>query len=560
MFLDSAADRNNVISRARQLGYVPSSSRGAEVKVHVQIDQPDSQLTTQLDALTIIKGHSFLTSIEGAPYSFLAKSSVSMSLGPHPTNAGLKVFSADVDLIEGIEYNISFLMSSNPSQKYVIPNLGVDVNTLTILVRDAIVGTSFVKYNLAKNMAAISKKDEVYWLEEGPDGMYQVYFGDGTIGKLPTSGSVIQITYNICNGELGNGSSVFNVTPIPYFFGALSEPLTATQGAIVTTLSGPAAGGSSRESIDSIKYLAPLSYETQGRAVTAQDYKSKLLQEYTDIDSIRVWGGEEESPPDYGAVYIAIKPKSGLLLTDTQKNSIINDVLNKNSVVTVRKTIVDPEYIHLILSSIVKYDSQVTSITQATLGAMVLQTIMSFGQTQLDQFDSYFRHSNLLAEIDIADSAITNSLVNVKLKKIIKPTFVTKESYVVDFANPIINPHRGHQGAVSSSSFVYNDAQGSVVTIIDDGAKNLQLREVATNRLVNRQIGKINYDSGVLTINELNPKSASDNMIEITVIPKHNDIVTKTNQIISLAAADITIQMIDDSSQFSGTTRNPNYS
>jgi hypothetical protein len=563
MFLDSAADRNNVVSRARQLGYIPSSSRGAEVSVNVVIDQPNPTSTGGggISSLTIVKGHPFITTIEGTPYTFLAKSSVNMELKPDPNptaQQGSKIFTGDVDLVEGIQFDISYIMSSNLSKKYIIPNLGVDVSSISVLVRDSVTGTSATSYTLASNLVEVSGSDTVYWLEEGPDGKYQLYFGDDIIGKSPGAGSVIQITYNICNGELGNGSRIFNITPIPYLYGTEEIPRTATEGAIVTTLSDFASGGASRESIGSIKYLAPLSYETQGRAVTAEDYKARLLQEYSDIDSIRVWGGEEQTPPDYGAVYISIKPKSGLVLTDSQKTSIIKDILDKNSVVSVRKTIVDPEYIHLMLTVIVKYDSTITALTQDTLKALSLQTLLSFGQTQLDQFESYFRYSSILRELDLSDSAITNSLVDVKLKKHITPTFTKKETHVVDFANPIYNPHSGHRGAITSTPFVYNDSRNSVVTIIDKGTGRLVLSEVGTGREVIRDIGSVDYDTGILTI-RLNPKSASDNIISITVVPKHRDVVTNTNQILSLASENITIQMVDDSSSGQGTTTNPNY-
>ena len=524
MFLDSAADRNNVVSRARQLGYIPSSSHGARASVQVQIDKPDDT-----NSLTIIKGHPFTTSIEGTVYTFLTTTSKTMELA-----AG--VFSVDVDIIEGSEFTINYLMEVDRSVKYVIPNLNVDIDTISVIIRDSSVGTSIKAYSKVKNNTIVGKSDTVYWLEEGPDGKYQIYFGDDVIGQSPTAGEVIQITYNICNSSIGNGASVFDVNPIPYDVTGVAKSAGTNARVITTTVSS---GGSERESINSIKFLAPLDYETQHRSVTANDYKSRILAEYSDVDAIRVWGGEDNDPPDYGAVYMSIKPKSGLALTDTEKNNIIKNILNRSSVVTVRKTIVDPEYIHIVLSAVVKYDSKLTNITENTIKSLVSLTINSFGQKNLDQFDSYFRHSKLLAAVDAAELSITNSLVSVKIKKILSPTFGIVDDYTLRFSNPIFHPHDGHMGAVISSQFSYTqnpnfeENPSILVRIYDDGYGKLLLKD-EKGRLVVAEIGSVNYDTGLIKLNSFKPLAADDNVIGVTVLPSHDDIVTKNNQILSL--------------------------
>ena len=374
MFLDSAALRNSAVSRAKELGYTPRSPRGAIATVDVSFRIFESSVSDYPSTITIPSGHIFSSTIEDSVYTFLAIESYSAAptspIGSSSVTDGVEYSASNIMIKEGISSSIQYIVGNEGTdRKYSIPNEEADTTTLEVIITDSISGTSSSKWSQVTDTTTVTTSDNVYWLQEGFDNKFEIYFGDDQIGKKPAPGTIVTMNYSLTKEDLGNGAKIFACDPIPTADGSTTYP-RGTDSVITTTSIKASAGGSSRESISSIKFLAPLNYESQGRSVTVNDYRTKLITSYPNVDAVRVWGGEENSPPDYGAVYMSIKPKSGYILTETDKNEIISKFITPSNVVTIRPVLVDPTYIYIQPTVIVKYDSKLTIQTPANTKAL----------------------------------------------------------------------------------------------------------------------------------------------------------------------------------------------
>ena len=557
MFLDSAAIRNSIVSRAKQLSYIPKSPQGAIAVVDVTFTINETSPANLPANVNIPKGHIFTTTIENKSYTFLVTSSATASPTQSIPETGpvtITYKASSVSVKEGVATSVQYIIGTEGTdQKFIIPNTDADMTTLEVTVTDTITGTSETKYTKVTDTTSISSTDTGYWLQEGFDQKFEIYFGDGQVGKQPDPGNIVTLEYSLTKEDLGNGASIFECDPIPTADGLLTYPRSGTSdGAITTETLSSASGGAERETTSSIKFLAPLNYESQNRAVTSNDYKTKLVTDYANIDAIRVWGGEDNDPPNYGAVYIAIKPKTGFVLTNTEKNSIIETIVSPNNVVTIRPVIVDPEYIFLEISIIVKYNSLRTNITPSSLAKLISLTVSDFNDQNLEKFESYFRYSSLLQTIDGAEASITNSLLTIKMR--INLAIAGAGNYTIKFANPIFHPHSTHQGSVTSTRFTYFENLNCVLEDL-----NGVMRVISnTGEILNANIGTVNYDNGTISLVGFNPTVSLGGIIGISVLPRYNDIVSGVTQLIVINDSDVSVQLVDDSSTQS-TLLDPQY-
>jgi hypothetical protein len=409
-------------------------------------------------------------------------------------------------------------------------------------VTDSITSTATEVYTKADNYANLDDTSAVFFVSEGTDQRFEIYFGDGTVGKQPADGSIVDITYVVPEPEAGNGATIFKSDPLRSPFYGIGGSTQTYIPTVSTTIN--ASGGKDRETAESIRFLAPLNYESQNRAVTKQDYVTAIRTEYPQVESVSVWGGEEADVPIYGNVYVAIKPSEGFVLSETEKQNIIDNILEPRNVLGITPVLVDPEFTFLQITSNVTWDPRLTGLTESTLRNGIRQEILNFGDEQLEKFDAPFRYSPFTRLIDDFDSGIVGNLTGVKLRKEIVPSIGTAANYTINFANRIYYPHVGHIGSLTSSSFTYNNYSDCVL-IDNQGAVNI---ETTGGTTIASGIGSINYITGQVQLNNFNPQSVgSGGKLSVTVQPNVNDIFLTRGQILSIISDDVIIVMQQES-------------
>ena len=518
MFLDSSVLRANAVSHAKALGYTPSSMKASNATISISVaDVPTSQSSLVMPAGTI-----FTTSVNDTTYNFVTISDTTST-----SDSGIFAFT-DVKVYEGTRISFQYTVnSSNLEQQFIIPSANVDTDTLKVRVQNSSSDTTTVSYSLNTDYTNLTSTSTKYFLQEVEDGRFEVYFGDGVSGKKPVDGNIVILDYVVTNGSDSDGASAF----------AAASTIGGYSNITVTTTSSASGGGLS-ESVDSIKFNAPLKFASQTRAVTPDDYKSIVPSIYTNIKSLSVWGGEDNDPAVYGQVYISIKPNTGTTLTTTTKNSIINS-LKAFNVASVTPVIVDPITLLLELTTTVKYNSTISEKTNTDIRALVETAISTFNTNNLQKFDSVFRHSNILKAIDDADQAILSSTVALKLKRKITPTLNASTKYTISFNNAAYHPTNNHSQTVLESSGFFLSGNTNEQFIDDNGSgvvRTFYLLGGTTKTITNATAGTINYNTGEVVLTSLNITSVSnaDGTLSVTLKPDSNDIIPVRNQVIEI--------------------------
>ena len=538
MFIDTALTRASAVSHAKALGYLPSSAKASNVLVDVTVKGvPTSQQSLVMDAGTI-----FTTSINDSSYQFVTVADYTST-----SDTGTFVF-RDVQIYEGTRITYQYTAdSSNLEQRFVIPSSEVDTGTLVVTIQASSSDITTETYTLNTDYATLDSTSLKYFLQEVEDGRFEVYFGDGITGKKPIDGNIVILKYVVTNGSTADGAVTFS-------------PASAVGGySNVTALAtSTASGGGEAESVDSIKFNAPLKYAAQGRAVTPDDYKAIVPTVYTNIKSIQCWGGEDNDPPIYGKVYVAIRPNTGTSLTTTTKNSIVTS-LKKYNVASIVPEIVDAEILYLVLGVTAKYNSTVTEKSKSDIKALVETTVSTFNTNNLQKFDSVFRHSNLLRQIDETDTSILSSTATMKLKRIVTPTFGAITKYTVSFNNAAYHPAIAWSQTVVESTGFYLSGNTNEQFIDDDGSGNIRtfyLLGGTTKTITNAAAGTINYNTGEVVLTSFNVTSTTnaDNTIDVTVKPDSNDIIPVRQQVIEIDTVATTVTAeVDDFATGSST-------
>lgn len=549
MFMDSATLRSSVVSIAKHLGYTPSSRKGSSVYVDLAID-------TTATSTTLSKNTKFTTKIGTDTYTFLAVKSHAARFN----NDTKKYQISSVELKEGVAARASYIVAGTNNEIFQIPNENVDISTLSV----AVAGEYYIKVDDITDVDATSK---VYFIQEGDQNKYEIYFGDGIIGKKPSNGDQISISYNVSLlGSDGNGASKF----------FLADTITGATQTVVALSSGytRSSGGAERESTSSIRVQAPRQFGLQKRVVTRHDYKTRLENDFNLVDSVRVWGGEENEPPQYGTVFICIKPKTGYVLSRAEENRIGQDILKKRNVVTVVPKFVSPDYLFVVPDIMFSYDPRRTARNADQLKTLVKANILVHGSNNLSKFDQYFRHSSFSRIVDDSEVSIMNSNMQIAMKKRFKPIIRVQGEYGILFDNPLYHPHAGHMRVIQSTLFKYGgqdncsiiDKDG-VLMIVSVGSKVESLNAIdrpLTNpagyqsgglnayssdyAVVEKNIGSVSYDTGELRIKKFKVMSIGDgsDYIYIHAKPRIQDIIPKRNTIVTIDSADISVNCIDD--------------
>ncbi|MEK9695012.1 MAG: hypothetical protein VW270_04555 [Candidatus Poseidoniales archaeon] len=558
MFLDSSALRSSVTSHAKTLGYVPQSARAATATVEVSLNTTNASAT--MDAGTV-----FNTTIDGTAFTFINATDVTA------TNIGNAIVFSDITLYEGTYVTSRYTVDTQDvEQRFLINDNRVDTRTLTVKVQNSSSDSTTTAYTEATDIAAVTSTSNVYFLQEVEVGKFEVYFGDGVLGKGLSDDNIVILQYVVSNKTEGNGATTFTSA------GAID---TVTNVGVTTISSS--AGGSEPESIESIKLNAPLDYSSQGRAVTSEDYKTLVRQLYANTQAVAVFGGETGSfdtslgvvsTPEYGKVFISIKSTTGENLTETQKEQLKTD-LQPFTVASITPVIVDPETMFLILTSNVNYDSNATTKGNATIESNVRTTITNYNTDNLNTFNGLFRHSKLVGLIDSTDTSITSNTLSVSLAKFFTPDTTQAKSYNLYYNNKFFNPHAEHNkdsgGIVASTGFGISGQTGLEFFFDDDGAGNLRIyRLVAGVRTYfNSTAGTVDYANGTISINSVSINSVSNvdgavaTQIRVTATPDSLDVIPKRNQLLEIDLVNTTITASvdnvavgNDSGQVSQTT------
>ena len=527
MFLDSADQRASVVSLAKQVGYTPRSASSSKATIDVLVNNGSGS------SITMARGTKFTTTVDGTSYSFVNNADVSIS----PVD-GVYKFS-NLDIFEGTYLNFKYTANtSDKDQRFIIPNDNVDTTTLTVKVQNSSSDSTTNTYKLASGITGLDSTSEVYFLNEVENNRFEVYFGDGVLGKAIADGNIVILDYITCNRDEPNGATTFT----------LSGNVGGFTNVTITTIDN-AANGDGPESIESIKFNAPRDFTSQDRAVTADDYKVLVKSLYANAQSVQVYGGEDAATPDYGKVYISIKAKSGTNLTELTKESLVKS-LKSFAVASVTPVIIDPETTFITLTTTFKFDSSLTTKDVSTLQTDVRNAITAYNTNTLESFTGMFRYSEALKTIDAADKAILSNITKVRMYKFITPTLSSALKYTLSFNNAFYNPHSEHNktagGIVSSTGFKINDDDSTNEHFLDDdGAGNLRVYYLSgTTRIyTSSSFGTVNYSTGEIILTSANITSisnvdgAASTKIRVTVQPDSNDVVPVRNQVLSIDTA-----------------------
>ena len=531
MFLDSSSLRSSAVSHAKTLGYEVTSARAPTATLNVS-------LSTTAATKTMSAGTAFTSTVDGTSYQFVTTSDITS------TNTGSNIPFDSVTVYEGTYVITKYLVdSSDVDQRFILTDPRSDTTTLTVKVQNSATDTTTTTYTKATDITQLSPSSTVYYLQEVETGRYEVYFGDGIVSQSVSDGNIIQLQYVVTNKTESNGASSF------------SAP-TAIDGVtnITVTTVASASGGAEPESIQSIKLNAPLDYASQGRAVTTKDYEVYVKRLFPTTQAVSVWGGEDgsydsstgvSSTPEYGKVFISIKSTTGVDLTSAQKTNLEKE-LAPYKVASITPVVVDAETTSIILGITIMYDSSATTYTAAQIASLVATTVSNYNASDLQTFNTPFRHSKLLGLIDGTDTSILNSVATVTMAKLFTPTLSSSTDYRLNFNNKFYNPVSGYNasagGIIASTGFYLNSVTTTTYFFDDDGAGNLRTYYLVSGVRTYLDIaaGTVDYANGLITIGSITITGVAEvdgttsSQIRITVLPNSNDITPVRNQILEI--------------------------
>jgi hypothetical protein len=478
MFLDSALLRSSVVSQAKLLNYTPKSSLAPYANINLNIYGVTDA------SVTLPKFTRFLSeAIDGVNYNFVTTDSYTVN-----TVSNTATFN-NVTIKQGIPASLKFTVDAitNPTYTFEIPETNVDTTTITVTVQQSGSNTTFDTYTLASNYLSLNGDSPVYFLQESLTGTYQIYFGDGVLGKKLVDGNVVNFSYIVTDGTASYGANSFVLmdTVAGYSNNSVTPVTSTTQG-------------SAKESISSIKFQAPKSYAAQGRAVSKNDYITLIKQNNYGIalDAVNVWGGEENTPPEYGKIFVSVKPTGGYTLTDNQKLVLVNDVIKPISVLTVVPEVISPDYVYLVFTSNALVDFKKTTLTSSQISDLITQGVKTFCNTNLNTFNSTFVIGDLITYIQGLNKAIVSVDFNLYLQKRLVPTFGSSQDYTIKFGNALRRSY-GLEGVSITPSFSQYDSSGNFYSTVYLEESPDNTTNIDSIKLVS---GGSGYTSPIITI------------------------------------------------------------
>lgn len=605
-FLDTAVLRDSVISHAKTLGYTPHSVTAPKAIVNITVETNNSTPGTA----SLNRGYSVAGGlVDAVSYRFNVLETQIV------TKSGTQYIFENVELFEGrlTTTTFNYNSTSNPKSIFTIPDTNIDTSSIRVVVTPTSGNTFTEVYTKATDIVDITGSSPVFFLQETRNGKFQIYFGNDAVGKKLSDGSIVEVSYLVTNGSVANGTESF-----------IAEEALGGSTSITVDVISSASGGGTRESVDSIKVSAQSQFATQNRLVTFKDYEAYIKKAYPSIDSLSVWGGEDENPPLYGRVLVSLKPKEGFFISEVEKQRIIDEIIAPKSIVAVTTEIREPQYLYLLIKNFVKYDPKKTSLNPDGMRNAIRNSIVAYRNQYLNKFDSTFVLSKLQDSVDAVDSnSILGSECTLRLKKKFTPEIAVTKTYEIAFDTEL---HRGTvTNRLGSTEFDVYDTQsvrrtvrleevpdsftgideilvtngGSgysttpLVTITGDGTgataeavvvnekvqsivitnrglnysraiititggsgfgaaaiavlntrfgdlRSIYFDNNAERRIVNSKAGTINYDTGLITLNDLQILSAAsaDGDISIDIESENGIISSQKNTIITIDLGD----------------------
>ena len=553
-FIDSATLRENVVSLARNIGYVPRSKKSAVATVNFNVDV--SSISAQQVKLNA--GLVALGAVQSGSYTFSIPEDITVT----PTSNGIASFN-NISIYEGNYLTKTFVVdSSQTNQRYILPNANIDTSSIRVQVSDS---SGVLTYNAYTNIFDVNSESRLFLVQEVDDEKYQIMFGDNVLGKKPANGAVITVTYIVTNGNDGNNAANFTFSGrLTYISGGVDVDITSNTSLLTTTQSSE--NGDSIESIDNIKYLAPRVYASQYRAVTPNDYKSLIPFLYPNIDSVSAYGGEELDPPEFGKVYITVKPKNGEFLSAVTKDSIKND-LKKYTVAGIKQEFLDLMYLYVEFDSTVSYDSGFIA-DKLNLQTRILSAVETYSKSSdINSFGGRLKYSKLLSQIDKVDTGITSNITTLIIRRNMIPAYNSIATYEVCYGNKFHADLEGFN--VRSSAFKIDGVDGDVYLTdfpnIDQLTGVVKFFTINNGVItyINNNAGTVDYVKGEVILFPVTIVSSTlSNRIEIEVTPESNDIVAKENLYIVLdTTGNSKLNLLEDvlvsGSNVSGTNYTP---
>lgn len=422
-FLDSAQLRASIISHAKLMNYVPGSKTGALARLDIKVT-PSGTENQIVNVITLDKYTRLLgADVDGVNYPFVTLYSNTVA-----KESGSFDFSS-VYVKQGEVISLQYEMTpENTKRRFEIPSANVDMSTVVIAVQDSAANTDIINYTLAEDITELTGNSAVYFVEENENLNYTFYFGDGVIGKKPQNGNIITCTYLDTVGSVSNNISAF----------VFVEPIADTfSDNIAISVANTSYGGTEKESVEQVRFRAPYFYSTQNRAVIDTDYETLLLKDYNNIDSVSVWGGEDNDPIIYGKVFISLKTKGNYSLTNFEKEQIKNQLIARRNVMTVTPEIVDPDYVYLLVRGHVTYNPSLTALSSGQLQELVSAAVQDYNDNELNRFASVFRKTKLQQYVENADKSITGSDLKIFVQKRFLVDTANRRSYTINFSTPV---------------------------------------------------------------------------------------------------------------------------
>ena len=538
-FLDSATLRENVVSLARNVGYVPRSKTAATARVSFNIT------TTETGQMILKSGLVCVGAVENTSYTYSVPEDVTTNIviGGATDGKNLATFS-NVTIHQGVYLTKDFTVDTSYNQRFLLDNSDIDTSTIVVKVGNR-------EYKMIDNIINVDKTSEIYLLQEVQDEKYELLFGDGILGKKLSNGDVIKVSYITTNGTAGNGPSNFAYagTTVNSDGNLASSSLPVN----LTTISG-STGGGDIETIESVKYFAPRIYASQHRAVTAKDYEAIVQKVYSNTESVSVIGGEELVPPQFGKVLISIKPKNGNSISDFDKTAIIND-LKQYTVSGINQEIIDLKLLYVEIDSDVFYDSSRVSNVE-TLKTEITTALNRYSSSvQLNKFGGRFKYSKIQQVIDNVDtSAITSNITRVKMRRNLNCILNTYAQYEICFGNKFHKRMGSYN--IKSTGFKLADSLDTVYFVdVPDENSDIGVLSIVkptiqpdTYEIVKKSIGTVDYAKGEIMINTINIISTDlpDGVVEIQAYPDSNDVIGLKDLYLVFDISKSTINMVKD--------------
>ncbi len=546
-FLDTAQLRESVVSHAKLLGYTPRSTKPSVAVVDIEVISPINVQDDEDQYLPLCmnRGTIFTTTINSITHHLITE----LSHTAERDSEGKYIFK-NVKLMQGQLNNRAYIYDETGFEHYLLQDNYVNTDSMIVEVYESQTTTQYDTFANIPNIIDIDNNSNAYFLEESRAGFYEIKFGDGIIGKRLTPGNIIKINYLTVGPEDINGASKFS----------LADTINGNSDVVITTVSD-AVGGAPNESTESIKFNAPLGFVAQNRAVTPDDYKGIIQNSYGNVDTLTVLGGEDNIPPDYGKVYISIKPLDGEFLTDTQKAEIIGVHLKPKNVVSITPVLVDPNYTYIDLEVFYKYNPNISNATEAALSEQIRSVLTAYNNDNLKAFGGVFRNSNILQAIDSANIAVVSNTTRVNMHQLFTPVLGEERYYEFNFNQALTSLH-GSINYMTSSEFTYNNE----ICLLKDYFNEEEAKRIIqvvnhNNKILSHTVGYIDELTGKIVLEgfSLDTVVGLTDQLKIITKPASNDISPMRNELLVINYNNAKIIGEIDTMVIGGTTAGIDY-